>query len=67
MNELSYRAARAEARAAAKYERRVRAYEASKKLRCDACGRNNVLGKAQKWDDTTARKCRRCGYWQVAA
>jgi len=66
MNDLSYRAARAEARAAAKHERRVRAYEAAKKLRCNACGRM-TLGKAMPWDQTTARKCRRCGYWQVAA
>jgi len=66
MNFTSDTAARAEARAAAKRERRLRAWEAAKKLRCNACGRM-TLGKAQPWDQTTARKCRHCGYWQVAA
>ena len=66
MENTTSRAARAEARAAAKYERRVRATAAAQKLRCAACNRC-TLGKPQRWDATTARKCRRCGYWQVAA
>ena len=55
-------------RIAARRATRQEAGRKSAEMRtCAACKRRNVLGKPQPWDNTTARKCRRCGYWQVAA